>query len=463
MKNKIKICCVLFAVFALVMSTGTFATPAYARFQNTAAVRTVLEASEPKVISDCFYKSGEPKTTVMLGKFGSEPITAEFKVKPVGGDYKKTIEWIVPEKDISLEVKYNGTVIKSGTPIDAMADAEKIFSITVEDVGSYNTDTPVEFSITWGELSGNFCVIIPATKNLDMNGSSGEQEENTEPQTAENTAAEQVAAIDSGNSKIKAEAPFVFDPEHLFPVKLSLSDNITKVVVDDLPAKTKYSTDGSSYKMLWFGGTAEEENISSGFLYFDFSRAELTENLDLTFKAFSEETSAGSSSITAVPKAQDSCFVSVKSIFGKSEEENTEGSAGAEASSENILTNDIVSEGPEIPVILSVGKYLEATFPEEWKNEDYSVEYSLFVLEKQKDGTLGYRELALSDGDSSEEEKNKMVFEIKNHLVPAGTYLMKIKWRYKDLRFYETEIPFFINYSNPTFSTVEYQEVPNGN
>ena len=32
------------------------------------------------------------------------------------------------------------------------------------------------------------------------------------------------------------------------------------------------------------------------------------------------------------------------------------------------------------------------------------------------------------------ESKNKMVFEIKNHLVPAGTYLMKIKWRYNEER-----------------------------
>ena len=469
MKNKIKSAFVLLMAFVLVMSTGFLAVPTYARYRNTLSFKTVLEVPEAELESDIFSKDGN--VTVLLGTLKNGSLEFEFKVTPVGSSYKGTFDWVTP-KDINLEVKYEGSAISKNASIDASTNAEKTFTVKVKDISESNSsDTTADFSISWGEMKGNFRVIIPKKEKVDVMGDSSEEsipEENPE-QPSENTGENPGEVVSGQGTKLNAEAPSRFDKNQLLPVKIDLPEGTTKVTIDDLPAKTKYKSGNNEY-MLWFGGTAEIKN-TDGVICFDFSSAELAEsNVTISAKAFSGEAFLGSAAITSAADAQNDCSVSVRSVFEKVHEENPEQNqvSPEENPEETLLKEETLLEEETpgkvtSPLILSVGKVLEVAFPEEWNGEDYLIDYYLSFLKKESNGNLVYEDIPLEKGGSSaDEEKNKLTLELKDQHFSAGTYLLKIEWRYKNFVFYETEITFFINYSDPSFSMTDDQEVPNG-
>ena len=263
-----------------------------------------------------------------------------------------------------------------------------------------------------------------------------------------------------------------FNPEEALSVFLRVTEDITYVrlgtqtTVDGeplfqaLPDGTKLSLDGGeSYYLMYSGHTADfdlrplraEANAAGGItptkeitLLLDFSCTKLkwTQPLVLAAEVYNEENLEERLLAETMPNG--------KRYFQCSILPN----AGTGAIPEDKLRSD--------KRILSRDYYMELTFPLEW--EDVQLEYAVEILTMTEEGTLEYREAALSEDALSatytkNDENHKLELKIGKILPLAGTYRLNMNWTYKGVCFKQTQTTFFINYSAYLDKDLSSQEV----
>ena len=186
----------------------------------------------------------------------------------------------------------------------------------------------------------------------------------------------------------------------------------------------------------------EVQQYTEATLLMDFSHAELNSKKLLIFAIETYNGTTFQEQALAETKPDGGQVLQTAVIPVEVTDVDLEEGAQSEETEQEIIRYD--------KLILNQDHYLELTFPAEWECDE--PEYSVELLSMTEEGALEYREVtlaeeALSATYTKDENEHKLELKIGQKLPQAGTYRLKINWKYKGICFKQTQTTFFINYS----------------
>ncbi|MBQ6878160.1 MAG: hypothetical protein IJO22_07170 [Oscillospiraceae bacterium] len=478
MANKrINVCCVLLSVILCAAFLFVSVTESYARYAETFSCRTILVPGEKTAFqSDYLVKNTDAQQTVIVGELSAESreksitFTIESSGDSAGeilsitnehGSYVEVSSDVVsedPEQEARLEVPAND----SKTVTLSFKATDTAFSTPHEKLD-------VDVNVAWGDLTGTFRVLIPAVEapqtetaeNPEGSSESGENLGLSSPEEQEASETSEPAEEDSAeqdNLENGIMSISIFDASALLPVKVTLKDEVTEAVFglfdqnkpepQPFPEGTRFSLDnGESFYMFCGESTAriEKEDLN-GSVLFDFSKTALLEqeNISVAMQPWESGTNNSICSVTVSTGAEKA--------FGTAQYSGEEeiGIAGSEDSGAGNI-----SEGWKT-CTLDRNETAEFFFPTEWADAELSC--SVQILNLRENGTAGYDNTDMVATEYRiDEETGTPSFCIRTgeNNPQAGAYRIYLIWKFKDIVFLKTEIPFFINYSTPSDSLSE--------
>ncbi len=483
MANKrINFCCVLLSavLFMTFILIGT--TESYARYEDTFSCRTVLVPGEKNTAqSDLLVMSTDAQQIVLVGELSSESRTKTVSFNITAGENPEKGKFSLTNGSTGyvevLASTDSGNLEHAELTVPEGTSKKVTLTFTAKDMAfsSPHEELDLDIEVIWGELKGTFRVTIPEIKaqeqesggetadepqNLDLN-SSEEAEVPSEPQTAEEEA-ENKGPAENGIMSIG-----IFDASGLLPVKVTLKDEATEAVFgmydqnkqepQNFPAKTRFSLDGGeTFFILAEESKAEinKEDIDQdkGIL-FDFSKTNLaeTESISVAMRPWNGGLADQICSVTVDTGAEK--FFRTEEYSGEAMIEVSRDESGERTG----------SEGWKI-CTLDGSNSIEFFFPAEWAEAELSATVQILTLAENGTAVYNSAEEIVTEYKVNEETGIQSLRIGTDGKSPkAGTYRVYLTWKYKDIVFMKTEIPFFINYSTPFGSVPDSQEVPYGN
>lgn len=455
-------------LLSLSLTTGAILSVGDAQARNVGSTtlhNTVLQAKADSLKSDCLIPGGNQ--TVLLGALGSGQ-RMDF------GFYLETKE------AVDCLLTWQTT---EGAPVQIFGDLEQVageasldehgvlkmeagskafvtLSVTAaEEILQAQT---VDLQVTCGGLSGVFRMELQADVPEDPEAE--EPEEHTEPE--ETGRVEVVLPGNPGhpnqNAPTLAQITFKTLSEFALtdpvPVKLEVSGFADAVQIgleeNNLPAMTRYSTDGGqSWYLLYDGGYIlldggpDGEEPAQWLMLLDFSMTALfpDDPVCLEARAYLDDELAGLGYADTLPREKQERSETVCILR----------SPGVEAQPE--LTEIPGSDDPESG--LTEGPYFKLPLPIGWA-EATEIRYEAQLLGIMEDQTIGYKAIAWDAQRLNAviaPETGELIVYLGANAPAAGTYRLTTECIYEGICFQKTQTTFFINYS--TQSDAQNEEV----
>lgn len=480
--KKTNVCCVLLAVIIIFSCLGFSFGESYARYENSFLFKTVLVSEKTSAVgSDYLVMSTDAPLTVIAGEVssGNRTKTVSFTLESSGSSAKNTLNLEVEHGSyMEVALSMDSVNLEHGAEIEVPAEGSKTvtMTITAKDAAfsTPHEETNSDVTVTWGDLTGTFRVIIPEVESQNPEG--GEATEETEGEGNIGLDAPEAQNADPA-AETPEETPkdehkensimsiSIFDASACLPVKVTLTGKITDATFgihnsnkpdpEPFPAGTRFSLDnGESFNTCYGESTVKikSEDIRNGSVLFDFSRTKLVEAESVSVAMRPWQNGVGESI----------CSVTINTGAEKSFN-------SAEFSGENMLDMGMEEGAGENPdgkwKIFTLGKESSAEyfFPSEWSEAELT--YSVLKLSLSESGTVVFENTdeVTAEYEIAEDGTPGLRISTAGKNPSAGTYRVFISWKYKDIVFYKTEIPFFIDYTVPSGNVPESQEVPYGN
>lgn len=452
-KNKYgKILPLVVAVVYVISVLGT----TMAHYANTASWQTVIRLKSSRLSSDCLVPGGQ---IVLLGEWDPEETEKEFVItfRAEGAtDRGRLVAEDTEYFSVDLSVEEFGL---SGSGENTVTVFLELTEMAKEQRSEAET---VDFTVNWisetETLEGTFRVILPATPMLLTevgeeveSRETVESEENTEteePTAEEETTEDEEASVEEESSSIETdditraeesteaedipiEAPVVNAPEQFgiegrLPIQIHLPAGSTEVEFtmyneetaekENFPAFTRYTTDGESWFMLYYGGTiyvSAEEVDNRQMIIFEMPEAYLNENATV-------------------------CVQTCAYVDGEAGEYNR-------ITSQATVSAVMMDEGPHL--ISGEEPEIRIALPAEW-SECCTLLQTFEVLTTNETGQTEYMPINIADYSLSViTDAGMMVVKAGEQLPQAGTYRLTLAWYYGGVEFTHEEITFFVNYT----------------
>lgn len=260
-----------------------------------------------------------------------------------------------------------------------------------------------------------------------------------------------------------------FDPKALLPVQIAWIEGVEKIQLgmntdegdqtglQSFPAYTCYSLDqGLNWYMLYYGGlidiAAESAEKLQADVLFDFSHTQLPRLPETDATEDTGEDPAGLADLVLTARAYANAWpVSDASVTAKP---------------------DLDPYYQMGSCVLTKNTPLAISLPESWNTLSLEYNVEMLTVPELSDTELAagiipaakYEAVALNENSliaesSLDQDGYTLTLRTGDTLPAAGTYRLNLNWIYEGIRFEQTQITFFINYSVDQTQTA--QEVPN--
>lgn len=533
MENKIiKICCVLLSLIMMICTLSISAGNVYARFENKVSCRTILDLSKKTENNANFFtKTSEANVVVLAGKLDNEE-TITFKLESPEAETKGKFFWSAKNEHaqfVNIEMSIGNEILEQEEEISVLENEPKTVAMKVFIDGKYWEESrkaaDADVFVTWGELGAVFRfslpeVVVESEENEDVSGGVNVEtppgNENGGTSSAEGAGKTPVESngtqdgtTDSGNTPEEPEQEPLensfsciasFDPEQYLPVKVTLADDVTGIVIGlaeetketeetpeqekteaqeetgntlkNFPVGTKFSLDkGKSFYMLYSEDTIKLKSSEiSGSILFDFKGTELydAEIVSLVMEPWADSVLQEIHKAESLTNAAEFFETKEKSSmelidFSGTDEKEAAAAAVSETEAETDTENKTEPKGFET-FVLNGENAAELVFPKEWA--DAKLTSSVQFLNVAENGSLVFNNTENIFKEYIKDEttqEHSLVIGAENKFLEAGTYRVYMIWEYEGIPFFKKGITFFVNYSTPTSSTLKSQEVPYGN
>jgi len=364
--------------------------------------------------------SGENTVTVFL-----ELTDAAKKQRSEAETIDFTIKWISEAE--TLEGTFRVILLDAPMLLSERGEAVESQEIVESEENTETEETTVEEGIT-EEVESSVeedSTDIEADDTTEAEESADIEEEPTTEVEESTTAEESTEVEDIPIEAPVVNAPELFGIEGRLPIQIYLPAGSTEVEFslynedtaekEVFPAFTRYTTDGKSWFMLYYGGTiyvSAEEADNRQMIIFEMPEAYLNENATV-------------------------CVQTCVYINGEAGEYNR-------IASHAIITAVTMDEG--LHFISGADSEIRIELPVEW-SECCTLLQTVEVLTTNETGQTEYSFINITDYSlSMTMDAGMMIVRAGEMLPQAGTYRLTLAWYYGGVEFTRKEIIFFVNY-----------------